>query len=235
MQLKAPLLTHPRTSFTTNPKCHLLHSETPTSTSSYSAARSASSSAAQQHAYLSCHADNPNSWLSDLEQQNLVLCERLQRSSHYTGDIYARTSMGIVPPACAPSPAPPAPLRFITTTRALEMPALLVTLLLHRRECKDETGAGTRTFQYTAHMRSGERRSASASTSRCGVELRVGLVPSDADLIAVSIPRELRVNPVHPASPCWLASTHQDRHHLISVSHRAPRPKSGPHSSRDTP
>jgi hypothetical protein len=106
------------------------------------------------------------------------------------------------------TPAPPAPLRFITTTRTrstsrgrtgnngkvLEMLALAVTLLLRRREGKDRTGAGTRTFVrrasklrlasyspllgYTLPIcdRVGVGR-ASASTSRCGIELRFSLVP----------------------------------------------------------
>ncbi|KAJ7865307.1 hypothetical protein B0H14DRAFT_3443014 [Mycena olivaceomarginata] len=201
MQLKAPFVdSSNRTSFTTNPN----------------AARSASSSASANPLTaadlriisplarssmhnLSCHADNPNSWLSDLEQQNLVLCERLQTllalyGRHLRADVDGEGDNATSLPLS--KPAPPAPLRFITTTRvlsasrgstgnngkALEMPALLVTLLLHRRECKDETGAGTRTFQYTAHMRSGERRS------------RVRVYES----LRLSIPRELRVNPVHP-------------------------------------
>jgi hypothetical protein len=56
------------------------------------------------------------------------------------------------------TPAPHAPLRFITTTRArssspgsagssgavLEIPVLVATLLLHRREGKCQTGADTR-------------------------------------------------------------------------------------------
>jgi hypothetical protein len=56
------------------------------------------------------------------------------------------------------TPAPPAPLRFITTMRArssspgsagnsgavLEMPVLVATLLLRRREGKGQTGADMR-------------------------------------------------------------------------------------------
>ncbi|KAJ7804998.1 hypothetical protein B0H14DRAFT_3485633 [Mycena olivaceomarginata] len=101
---------------------------------------------------LSCHADSPSSWLSDLEQQNLVLCECLQALLALDGE-------GVDTPLPLSTPAPPPPLRFITTTRArstsrgstgnngkaLEMPAL-VTLLLRRQEGKDRTGTGTKTF-----------------------------------------------------------------------------------------
>ncbi|KAJ7815752.1 hypothetical protein B0H14DRAFT_3148919 [Mycena olivaceomarginata] len=82
------------------------------------------------------HADNPNSSLSDLEQQDLVLCEYLQallapHGRHLHASSPTRTSTGIEPPACAPSvlfswsesvdttslplstPTPPPALRFI--------------------------------------------------------------------------------------------------------------------------
>ncbi|KAJ7797393.1 hypothetical protein B0H14DRAFT_3548194 [Mycena olivaceomarginata] len=90
---------------------------------------------------LSRHADNLNSSLSDLEQQDLVLCEYLQallapHGRHLHASSPTRTSTRIVPPACAPSvlfswsesvdttslplstPTPPPALRFLTTTRA---------------------------------------------------------------------------------------------------------------------
>jgi hypothetical protein len=165
---------------------------------------------------LSCHADSPSSWLSDLEQQNLVLCECLQVLLALDGrHLRGRRRVSVLlswregvetTPLPLSTPAPPAPLRFITTTRArstsrgstgnngkaLEMPAL-VTLLLRLQEGKDGMGAGTRTFvrrasklrmasysplDYTLPIcdRVGVGR-ASASTSRCGIGLRVSLVP----------------------------------------------------------
>ncbi|KAJ7896657.1 hypothetical protein B0H14DRAFT_2678255 [Mycena olivaceomarginata] len=126
---------------------------------------------------LSHHADDPDSSLSDLEYQDLLLCDRLPASlalhaRYLRAPSPMRTSMGIVPPTCVPSvlpgnegidpltllplstPALRPPLPFITITRArssscesagssgaaLEIPALVATLLLRRRESKQGRG-----------------------------------------------------------------------------------------------
>ncbi|KAJ7698449.1 hypothetical protein B0H14DRAFT_786336 [Mycena olivaceomarginata] len=143
-------------------------------------ARSIATNLTRLHANLN-RIPEPSPLLSNLEQQDLLLCERLQAllARHGRGVRSASPApTGITPAACAPSvllsgregvdmtspllsnvtPTPPAPLRFITTTRArsispgsagssgamLEMPVLVATLLLRRREGKGQTGADTR-------------------------------------------------------------------------------------------
>ncbi|KAJ7339241.1 hypothetical protein DFH08DRAFT_964273 [Mycena albidolilacea] len=144
-------------------------------------ARSIATNLARLHANLNAIPE-PSPSLSNLEQQDLLLCERLQAllALHGRGvRSGSPTPTGITPAACAPSvllsgsegvdmtypllstvtPVPPAPLRFITTTTrarsssrgcagsssaVLEMPVLVATLLLRRREGKGQTGADTR-------------------------------------------------------------------------------------------
>ncbi|KAJ7824224.1 hypothetical protein B0H14DRAFT_3874917 [Mycena olivaceomarginata] len=134
-------------------------------------------SASPPSSRASNHTDDPNSSpsLSYLEQQHLLLYERQQallalHRRHLCSASPTWISTGIVPPACALSvllsgsegvdpltflplstPAPRAPLPFITTTRdstgsssaAFEMPALVATLLLRRWESK-QTSVGAR-------------------------------------------------------------------------------------------
>ncbi|KAJ7339228.1 hypothetical protein DFH08DRAFT_1014126 [Mycena albidolilacea] len=167
LSTSSPLSTSPRTPTTADHRLASL------------LARNIATILARLHANLNTIPE-PSPSLSNLEQQDLLLCERLQAliALHGRGVRSASpTPTGITPAACAPSvllsgsegvdiaypllstvtPAPPAPLRFITTTRArsssrgnagsgavLEMPVLVATLLLRRREGKGQTGADTR-------------------------------------------------------------------------------------------